>query len=186
MLRYESTFRINKKIEVNTLREKSWRRITFFVVIMMFFTMMGTSVRAAATVQDKELKYVSVGDSVAYGLSAPSQKGYAKMFASYLNAVKKPGTTVSFSDLGVPGYTTSDLLAKVSGDDVTRNALDGADIVTINIGSNNLLSFMVGAALASYGYTGSLETLNYDVMLQNMRDMLKLAKYDMNMMMAPY
>ena len=186
MLRYDSTFRINKKIEVNTLREKSWRRITFFVVIMMFFTMMGTSVRAAAIVQDKELKYVSLGDSVAYGLSAPSQKGYAKMFASYLNAVKKPGTTVRFSDLGVPGYTTSDLLAKLSGDDVTRNALDGADIVTINIGSNNLLSFMVGAALASYGYTGSLETLNYDVMLQNMRDMLKLAKYDMNMMMAPY
>lgn len=146
--------------------------------------MMGTSVRAVAVEQDNELKYVSLGDSVAYGLSAPSQQGYAKMFNNYLNTVKKPGTTVSFWDLGVPGYTTIDLLGKVLGDTETRTALDGADIVTINIGSNNLLSTMVGAALISYGY--DREELDYDVMLQLMKDMLKVTKYDMNKMMAPY
>lgn len=167
------------------MRKKSLRRISFFVVIMMFFAMMGSSVRAMATELDNELKYVSLGDSVAYGLSAPSNQGYAKMFNSYLNAVKNPGTTVSFLDLGVSGFTTEDLLGLL-GKDAIRPALIGADVVTINIGSNNLLSSMVGAALLAYGYTGSLEGLDYDRILLNMKDMLKVAKYDMNKMMAPY
>jgi len=147
--------------------------------------MMGTSVRAGAVELDNELKYVSLGDSVAFGLSAPSQQGYAKMFNSYLNAVKKPGTTVSFEDLGVSGYTTIDLLRDVlSEGSLTLAALDGADVVTINIGSNNLLSTMVGAVLTSYGY--DLVGLDYDVMLQRMKVLLKEAKYDMTKMMAPY
>lgn len=166
------------------MRKKSWKRLSFFIVIMMFFAMMGTSVRAGATELDNDFKYVSLGDSVAFGLSAPSQQGYAKMFSSYLNAVKKPGTTFSFADLGVSGYTTYDLLREVSVDSAIRTALVGADVVTINIGSNNLLSTMVGAALKAYGY--DVVGLDYDVMLQKLKDMLKVTKYDMTKMMAPY
>lgn len=164
--------------------KKSWKRISFFVVIMMFFGMFGTSVRTRAAELDNEVKYVSLGDSVAYGLSAPSQQGYAKMFNTYLNAVKKPGTTVTFADLGVSGYTTNDLLNDIIGNPETQADLFGADVITINIGSNNLLSSMVGAVLVSYGYDP--KELNYDLMLQLMKDKLKETKYDMTKMMAPY
>ena len=85
--------------------------------------------------------YVALGDSLAAGVGA--RQGYVDRYAEYLR--DDTGARVELTNLGVSGQTSPQLLRALRNDPSTRRALRGAEVVTYNIGINDL-----GQAWGSY------------------------------------
>jgi len=78
--------------------------------------------------------YTAMGDSLAAGLIA--EEGYVGRYASYVNI--DTGANVDTTNLGVPGWTSADLLNSLENDPAFRNQVSGALVVTWDIGGNDL------------------------------------------------
>jgi len=78
--------------------------------------------------------YVALGDSLAAGVGA--QRGYVDRYAAHLR--NDTGARVRVSNLGVSGQTSSELLDALREDESMRRAIEGAEVVTFNIGINDL------------------------------------------------
>ena len=85
--------------------------------------------------------YVALGDSLAAGVGA--ERGYVDRYAAHLR--NDTGARVRVSNFGVGGQTSSELLDALRGDESLRRAIEGAEVVTFNIGINDL-----GRAGAAY------------------------------------
>jgi lysophospholipase L1-like esterase len=96
---------------------------------------------AETTSPDAAWDYVALGDSLAAEVGA--RRGYVDRYAEYLR--DDTGTRVELINLGVSGQTSPQLLRALRNDPSTRKALRGAEVVTYNIGINDL-----GQARASY------------------------------------
>jgi lysophospholipase L1-like esterase len=78
--------------------------------------------------------YTALGDSLASGLIA--QEGYVARYATYINV--DTGATVNTMNLGVPGCHSGDLLNAVQNDAAFRASIQTAQVVTFDIGGNDL------------------------------------------------
>ena len=78
--------------------------------------------------------YTALGDSLAAGLIA--QEGYVARYATYVNL--DTGANVDATNLGIPGWTSNDLLNSLQNDPVFRNQVSDAQVVTWDIGGNDL------------------------------------------------
>jgi lysophospholipase L1-like esterase len=85
--------------------------------------------------------YVALGDSLAAGVGA--RRGYVDLYADHLR--DDAGARVELTNLGVSGQTSPQLLRALRNDASMRRALRGAEVVTFNIGINDL-----GRARGSY------------------------------------
>ena len=85
--------------------------------------------------------YVALGDSLAAGVGA--HQGYVARYAKHLRS--DTGARLSVINLGQSGQTSSQLLHALRNDPAMREALRGAEVVTLNIGLNDL-----GQASSSY------------------------------------
>jgi lysophospholipase L1-like esterase len=85
--------------------------------------------------------YVALGDSLAVGVGA--RRGYVTRYAEQLRS--DTGVKVRTINLGVSGQTSTQLLYSLRHDPAMRKDLRGAEIVTLNIGLNDL-----GQASGSY------------------------------------
>ncbi len=79
--------------------------------------------------------YAALGDSLAAGTGAP-YKGYVDRYAEYIEA--DTGARVNVTNLGKNGQTSSELLYALRNDPSWRRAVGGADVLTVNIGLNDL------------------------------------------------
>jgi lysophospholipase L1-like esterase len=79
-------------------------------------------------------KYVALGDSLAVGLIA--QQGYVPRYASYLQSDNN--AIVQVQNLGVSGWQSADLLNALRTDTNFRNAVSAAQVITWDIGGNDL------------------------------------------------
>ena len=95
------------------------------------------------TTTDSRLRwdYVALGDSLAAGVGA--RRGYVSRFAEHLQS--DTGARLRVINLGVSGQTSAQLLHSLRNDPAMRKALSGAEVVTLNIGLNDL-----GQARSSY------------------------------------
>ena len=84
---------------------------------------------------------MALGDSLAAGVGA--ERGYVDRYAAHLR--DDTGARVRVSNFGVSGQTSSELLDALRGDESLRRAIEGAEVVTFNIGINDL-----GRAGAAY------------------------------------
>ncbi|MCY6355622.1 GDSL-type esterase/lipase family protein [Clostridium sp. ZS2-4] len=98
---------------------------------------------------ENETKYIALGDSIAFGLSADLNKGYVDLFKDYLISTKQYNQ-LKLNNLAVPGYKSSHLLDKLKNEDKIRNYVRQADVITISIGGNNLLSSVIKAIASKY------------------------------------
>jgi len=89
---------------------------------------------AAATDSPVSWDYVALGDSLAVGVGA--RRGYVDRYAAYMES--DTGAHVKVINLGESGQTSSELLYAVRNDKATRRALGAAEVVTFNIGINDL------------------------------------------------
>jgi lysophospholipase L1-like esterase len=79
-------------------------------------------------------QYTALGDSLAAG--ALAQEGYVPRYATYVNI--DTGAHVSTLDLGIPGWHSGDLLDALQNDPIFRSQVSGAQLVTWDIGGNDL------------------------------------------------
>src|SRR5664279_6223644 len=79
-------------------------------------------------------QYAALGDSLAAGVLA--QQGYVPRYATYVNT--DTGSNVTTLNLGIPGWHSGDLLNSLQNDPIVRNQVSGAEIVTWDIGGNDL------------------------------------------------
>ncbi len=86
--------------------------------------------------------YVALGDSLAAGVGA--RRGYVDRYAQHLRG--DTGARIEVVNLGRSGQTSSQLLYALRNDPSMRRAIGGAEVVTFNIGINDL-----GQASRSYG-----------------------------------
>src|SRR5918998_214032 len=99
------------------------------VVVLLVGASQGTTLAAPAS-----WDYVALGDSLATGLGA--FKGYVPRYDSYIET--DTGVAVTRTNLGRNGWTSSQLLSALSTDPTFRRATREAEIVTWNIGGNDL------------------------------------------------
>lgn len=78
--------------------------------------------------------YVALGDSLAAGVGA--RRGYVDRYADHLR--QDTGAQVEVVNLGISGQTSSQLLYALRNDRSMRRAIGGAEVVTFNIGINDL------------------------------------------------
>lgn len=78
--------------------------------------------------------YVALGDSLAVGVGA--RRGYVDRYAAYITA--DTGVRIELTNLGRSGQTSSQLLHALRNDPAMRRALGGAEVITFNIGINDL------------------------------------------------
>jgi lysophospholipase L1-like esterase len=78
--------------------------------------------------------YVALGDSLAAGVGA--HRGYVDRYADYIST--DTGASVRVVNLGQSGQTSSQLLDALRNDQSMRRNLRGAEIITFNIGINDL------------------------------------------------
>jgi len=92
--------------------------------------MEATSVTDASVSWD----YVALGDSLAVGIGA--RTGYVDRYASHIRT--DTGTRVNVVNLGQSGQTSSQLLHALRSDTSMRRTLSEAEVITFNIGINDL------------------------------------------------
>jgi lysophospholipase L1-like esterase len=88
----------------------------------------------SATGASDSWDYVALGDSLATGIGA--RRGYVDRYASYVRA--DTGVRLDVVNLGQSGQTSTQLLRALREDTSMRRALRGADVITFNIGINDL------------------------------------------------
>jgi lysophospholipase L1-like esterase len=99
------------------------------VSVLLVGASQGTTLAAPAS-----WDYVALGDSLATGFGA--FKGYVPRYDSYIET--DTGVAVTRTNLGRNGWTSSQLLSALSTDPTFRRATREAEIVTWNIGGNDL------------------------------------------------
>src|SRR5262249_58321417 len=83
------------------------------------------------------LSYVALGDSLAVGSGDGGGGGYVARYRDDLAAdLEAP---VALQNLGVGGSTTQNLLDSLTTDSMVESAVAGADVVTFDIGGNDIL-----------------------------------------------
>ena len=78
--------------------------------------------------------YVALGDSLAVGVGA--RRGYVDRYAEHLRS--DTGSRIEVVNLGRSGQTSSQLLYSLRHDPSVRRAISGAEVITFNIGINDL------------------------------------------------
>jgi lysophospholipase L1-like esterase len=95
-----------------------------------------TAEKKATAVTDAPVSwdYVALGDSLAVGIGA--RRGYVDRYASYIRT--DTGARVNVVNLGQSGQTSSQLLYALRSDPSMRQTLSAAEVITFNIGINDL------------------------------------------------
>lgn len=106
--------------------------------------------------------YTSVGDSVAYGMSASPGKGYVDLFYNYLKS-RDENSGMNKYNFGKLGDTSSQLLSKLKDNKDIRDSIKNAKIVTISIGGNNFLITILTAACQAFHVDPNSPTLIKDL-----------------------
>lgn len=85
--------------------------------------------------------YVALGDSIAYGygLANRETESYPNMIREKYNISES-----NFQNLSIPGMTCTEFYQKIQEEDYT-NVISNADLLTISIGSNELLGLVTKA-----------------------------------------
>lgn len=109
-----------------------FKKVTaFLLAVVLCFSCL--SVLAFAQETTKPLGYVVLGDSIAWGsgIRNSEEACYGKIVADT--------NGYTYSNYGVNGYTTTNLLNLLTENENARNDVKNADIISISIGGNDFL-----------------------------------------------
>lgn len=126
----------------NKFQKKLTAIVLTLAMILSFIFILGIS-GSIISAADNSITYIAFGDSVpdGYGLDNPEINGYVNLFAEQL---KTDGVEVNTYNMAKSGMTTTDLLSLLNNLNKTDEALlKSANIVTVNIGGNNILGPMI-------------------------------------------
>ncbi|RDU35824.1 hypothetical protein DRW41_16975 [Neobacillus piezotolerans] len=111
-------------------------KMNMMLVFILLFGAIFAPTVSAANVGGKKLKIVSLGDSITYGWNLDEDKSKPSESA-FPNLIGERDHKVT--NLSQPGWTSSELLSAIEQNPEFTDAIRKADIITLNIGSNDLL-----------------------------------------------
>jgi len=114
------------------------RIISLFLVVAFV-----VSVPLVGLSAQNPIKGVALGDSVAAFYGVEEKDGFVSQLSALLNAKKIDN---EFKNLAVSGYDTQALLVQLTEKKVLAE-IKKADIITLNIGGNNILTPLIGILL---------------------------------------
>lgn len=124
------------------------RKITTMLLSLLLLSPMAIGTVSAAQ-NNKTIDYVALGDSLAAGqkptaIGSTSAKLYGTSYPKFIrDDLSSNGLLNSYANFGVSGYETwnvsNDLMTP---DSATQNAIIEAEIITLDIGANDLLSYL--------------------------------------------
>jgi lysophospholipase L1-like esterase len=118
----------------------AWSRIARIVLaaLVLVTTVVGLPMisPAASATAAQTWSYVALGDSLAFGALALPFHGYTFQYRAAV--VNDTGNGVFLSNLGVPGWTSSDLLRGLRSSFVLRPIVRISQVVTFSAGGNDL------------------------------------------------
>lgn len=125
------------------------KSVTFMAAAALLTSLSATqAVFAAGTTTAPANQFVALGDSITYGYNlGNNQAPYPGAFP-YVLGQAEGLPNASIHDLGVPGWTSTHLLTALKAGQYTA-ALQQAKLVTIDIGSNDLLHAAAPLLLAA-------------------------------------
>lgn len=140
------------------------KKLMLWLGVFMLVGSLFTSTTEAKSVNAKK-SLVALGDSITYGYNLgnnnhPSTLAYPSIIGQK--------TDMRVRNLGVPGMSSGQLLNALRTDNALRNAVKHADVVSLNIGTNDFLQGL----LAGNGDPNVLKGY-IDPMLQNLGDIVK-------------
>ncbi|SFF04975.1 GDSL-type esterase/lipase family protein [Trichococcus pasteurii] len=125
------------------------RKISITIFNLLLLSAMATGTVSAAE-NKKTIDYVALGDSLAAGqkpteLGSGSTKVYGTSYPKFIrDELSGKGLLSSYANFGESGKTTQTVLEPVTGGDRAKlvEAIQEADVITLNIGANDLLSWV--------------------------------------------
>ena len=139
------------------------RLLTVLMILMLLITIMPMQAFAEKPEAEAGLKYLNIGDSIAAGLSALPSDYFAQyagylgeeiLYRAYNGPFMPPNLPVPWTDgamnLGFPGLDSMELLTALTYDPAMQYFISEADVITISIGGNNLLTPVIEATFALY------------------------------------
>lgn len=114
----------------------NYSKLKNVLVFILLFGTIFTPTVSASNVGGKKLKIVSLGDSITYGWNLDQDKSRPSEYAFPALIGERDHKVTNLSR---PGWTSSQLLAAMELDPAFNDALKKADVVTLNIGSNDLM-----------------------------------------------
>jgi lysophospholipase L1-like esterase len=124
-----------EKLPIGGNNKMKFKRLSVLLTLMLAFSTFFTSFAFAEENIDKP-NLVALGDSISFGYklednqTQPSPNAFPSLVA--------PGE-FDVTNLGVPGWTSSDLLIAMNTNTSFSAAIKAADFITLNIGNNDLL-----------------------------------------------
>lgn len=112
------------------------RVLAAFIVLLAFIGLPSCGGSAGSSSTPQQWQYTALGDSLAVGI-LDSQGGYAQRYR--LDTATDTGNVVLLTNLGVNGAHSGDLLNSLRNDPNFRNAVSGSQVVTFDIGGDDLL-----------------------------------------------
>lgn len=135
---------------------------SLLALLIVFAMLIVFPVQALAVIPQQEdvLTYLNIGDSIAFGLSADPGHSYYDLYSEYL-LDERFGFDTSMN-LGMPGLDSMELRKALNeGFDLSDpqhyalqtqllSMIPQADVITISIGGNNLLTPVIASTFALY------------------------------------
>jgi hypothetical protein len=106
--------------------------------------------------------FTALGDSIAYGMSATAGFGYVDLFYNTVISMKG-NEALTLANVGVPGYTSSQLLAQLQSDPTTIADLSKAQVVTVSVGGNNILAPVIASLAVAFQLDPASPTFPVDL-----------------------
>ncbi len=120
----------------------------------------------------QSLKYVALGDSIAQGYALPDVRGqrYSTLLAAMIDELEFYDCEVH--NYAVSGHTSDDMLELLALGSAAE--LEGADIVTVSIGANNVLRPAIDSLSKIYIYSMISDPALRNQMVNQLKDQLML------------
>ncbi|MGE6258073.1 SGNH/GDSL hydrolase family protein [Heyndrickxia sporothermodurans] len=115
--------------------------ISIIAILMLVSSLFTSSAFAKSGHAKKSL--VALGDSITFGYNLDENNDHPSKVA--FPSIIGKDTDMRVRNLGVPGWSTEQLLNALRNDDKFRQAVRHADIITLNIGSNDFLQGLLAS-----------------------------------------
>ncbi|MGN1206175.1 MAG: SGNH/GDSL hydrolase family protein, partial [Eubacterium sp.] len=122
-----------------------WIRLGVTVCVCLFFLMQEKEL-STGDCEEKIVRYVALGDSIAggYGLDDAQKDGYVALVQKELESVWQGVYAWNFGENGLKSKELFERLTDPSDPHFVEynKALEKADLVTVSIGSNDLMQYL--------------------------------------------
>ncbi|MFG6114962.1 GDSL-type esterase/lipase family protein [Halobacillus sp. MO56] len=151
-------------------------RVLLISVLSLLVLSFGITVEGDAKIPDrKSINYVALGDSLAAGWTPISdEKGYdGEGYPEFLvERFEQSNYNITLSNYGANGHTTTDVLKDLKDKNIQKD-INEADLLTIDIGANDLLAHLFNGNLAGLESASETAVLNIDKILSDIRKLNK-------------